>query len=257
MIGSLPRGGTQLAFMGHADVTRALIESDPFWSWEPMALAEDGSPLIVKRGDMLELWGKLTIHGVTRIGVGTCPVKPESSKELVGDLFRNCAMRFGIGLSLRSKSEWHDDTPVAPTVPEGMSTIADAKIAVVEAFGGDKTAAADWWKANMARVPSTALFTADEMATLRADVAAVAPPVGPSDGAVESTEGVLFTFAQAKQAVVEEFSGDKEKAGAWWFLTMADMRPEETITAEEMADLRLMASEAAAADATDSPTATP
>ena len=31
IVGKLPRGGTQLDFVGHADITKILIEIDPLW----------------------------------------------------------------------------------------------------------------------------------------------------------------------------------------------------------------------------------
>jgi hypothetical protein len=53
----------------------------------------------------LVMWGYLTVHGVDRLCVGTCePGKGDPEKELVGDLLRNGAMRFGIGTKLWSKA---------------------------------------------------------------------------------------------------------------------------------------------------------
>lgn len=112
LVNTLPRksrsGGTiALRYMGHAAVTRALIESDPAWSWEPVR-DDDGVPRIVRNGSHLTLWGTLTVHGKTLPCCGTCEAtKAEPEKELIGDLLRNGAMRFGIGLSLWSKDEWN------------------------------------------------------------------------------------------------------------------------------------------------------
>ena len=44
IVGKLPKGGQQLSFIGHADVTKMLIEIDPYWTWEPVAFTEDGLP---------------------------------------------------------------------------------------------------------------------------------------------------------------------------------------------------------------------
>jgi hypothetical protein len=33
IVGKLPKGGTQLDFVGHADITRLLLEIDPTWRW--------------------------------------------------------------------------------------------------------------------------------------------------------------------------------------------------------------------------------
>ncbi len=98
-----------LDYVGHAWVTRALIQADPLWSWEPLAMNEAGEPLVVNAGGHLRMWIRLTVHGKTLPAVGTCPAnKPEPEKELIGDALRNGAMRFGVALSLRAKDEWSD-----------------------------------------------------------------------------------------------------------------------------------------------------
>jgi hypothetical protein len=43
-IGKLPRAGIQLDYVGHAAVCDRLLEVDPEWTWEPFALAADGTP---------------------------------------------------------------------------------------------------------------------------------------------------------------------------------------------------------------------
>lgn len=107
MVDKLPKGGTTLDYMGHAAVTRALIEVDPEWNWEPV-VDESGIPVIQQRGKRLVMWGRLTVLGKTITCCGTCEDRKfEPEKELIGDLLRNGAMRFGIGLSLWSKDEWH------------------------------------------------------------------------------------------------------------------------------------------------------
>jgi hypothetical protein len=127
IVGKLEKGGAQLDFVGHADVTRILIEVDPMWTWEPCDW-NNGRPAIhvhkatIRRGgstvevDMATMWGRLTVHGITRVAVGSCELnKPDLDKELVSDFLRNAAMRFGICLSLWTKQEWEDLTkPEAP-----------------------------------------------------------------------------------------------------------------------------------------------
>ena len=66
-IGKLPKGGTQLDYVGHAAVTDRLLAVDPAWSWEPFSTDDTGLPALDRKGN---LWIKLTICGVTRIGVG-------------------------------------------------------------------------------------------------------------------------------------------------------------------------------------------
>jgi hypothetical protein len=105
-IGKLPRAGTQLDYVGHAAVTSRLLEVDPEWSWEPVAYAPDGAPLIVYGQNDAHLWIRLMVAGVERIGVGTCRRDAfELPKQLISDAIRNAAMRFGVALDLWSKEE--------------------------------------------------------------------------------------------------------------------------------------------------------
>lgn len=97
-----------LDYMGHADVTLALIDVDPCWDWEPLAV-ENGSPVIANQGGRLVMWGYLTVLGKRMLCVGTCEAgKGDPEKELIGDLLRNGAMRFGIGTRLWSKADGVD-----------------------------------------------------------------------------------------------------------------------------------------------------
>lgn len=99
-----------LDYMGHADVTLALIDVDPAWTWEPVAIdPETGGPRISLQDKRLVMWGWLVVQGVRRLCVGTCDVgKGDPEKELIGDLLRNGAMRFGIGTRLWSKADSAD-----------------------------------------------------------------------------------------------------------------------------------------------------
>jgi len=112
------QGAIHLDYVGHADLTRALIEIDPQWNWEPLAFGADGLPLVTERKNQLVLWGRLTLLGQTRLCVGTCEAaKGDAEKELIGDLLRNGGMRFGVFGSLWSKSSGWDqfeDEPAAP-----------------------------------------------------------------------------------------------------------------------------------------------
>lgn len=90
-----------LDYIGHAALTKRMLEVDPLWTWEPLAFV-DGLPAFDKTGG---LWIKLTILGMTRLGYGNAPPKGEvgnREKEVIGDALRNAGMRFGMGLQL-----WH------------------------------------------------------------------------------------------------------------------------------------------------------
>ena len=101
-----------LDYMGHADVTEAMLKVDPFWNWRPAAIDDrTGAPVSYTVGSTATMWGYLTLLGVERMCVGTAPAnKEEVAKELIGDLLRNGAMRFGIGLRLWSKADHLDAT---------------------------------------------------------------------------------------------------------------------------------------------------
>ena len=115
IVGKLPKGGTSLDFVGHADITRILLEIDPTWRWVPIAW-DNGRPSIHVENGIATMWGELTVQGVRRLGIGSVMHnKPDLLKELVSDFIRNSAMRFGICLSLWTKQEWDDHSPVVAT----------------------------------------------------------------------------------------------------------------------------------------------
>lgn len=95
-----------LDYVGHAALTDRLLDTDPEWSWEPLALDEHGLPAIDRNGG---LWIKLTVLGVTRLGYGHAGDKRggDAIKEIIGDALRNAAMRFGAALELWHKGDLH------------------------------------------------------------------------------------------------------------------------------------------------------
>jgi len=112
-----------LDYVGHAALTDRLLDTDPHWSWEPVAF-RDGLPAFDQSGG---LWIKLTVCGVTRLGYGHAAAKPgvdpgAREKEVIGDALRNAAMRFGAALDLWHKGDLHADeageekTETKPTV---------------------------------------------------------------------------------------------------------------------------------------------
>lgn len=142
-----------LDYVGHAAVTDRLLTVDPKWSWEPVAYADNGLPLITNNDTEAELWIRLTVDGVTRLGVGTCTKGSfEQSKQLISDALRNAAMRFGVALDLWSKEDLHtdDETPsgspdAAPspiTAQPGLERLAsDDRVKALRArLSGDKQA---------------------------------------------------------------------------------------------------------------------
>lgn len=143
-VGKLPKAGTHLDYVGHAAVTDRLLQVDPEWTWEPMAYAADGGPLVRTEGTDSVLWIRLTIAGVTKPGVGIAPTKSlELSKQLVSDALRNAAMRFGVALDLWSKEDLHASPPEPVISAEEAAMITatlndegpDARKAWLERFG--------------------------------------------------------------------------------------------------------------------------
>jgi hypothetical protein len=129
IVAKLPRSGVQLDYVGHAEITRILLEIDPMWTIEPVAYDDTGMPAVRNNGKMLEAAFWLTVLGHKRYCVGSVEARKaegDLGKELLSDAIRNGAMRFGIALSLWSKEEWQaGDLMPAPAKKPGAATIED------------------------------------------------------------------------------------------------------------------------------------
>lgn len=128
IVGKLPKGGTQLDFVGHADITRILIEIDPHWRLVPIAW-DNGRPAMNVVNDMATMWFELTLLGTSRLAIGSAKSNsPDLDKILYGDALRNGSMRFGISLNLWTKNEWEDlDHNPAPAPKPVATQAAPAK----------------------------------------------------------------------------------------------------------------------------------
>lgn len=103
-------GVVHLDYVGHAALTDRLLDVDPLWNWEPLAMV-DGLPKFDETGG---LWIRLTVCGVTRLGYGHAAKDTNKDigsreKEVIGDALRNAAMRFGAALDLWHKGDLHVD----------------------------------------------------------------------------------------------------------------------------------------------------
>ena len=101
-------GVVHLDYVGHAALTDRLLDADPSWFWEPLAL-KDGLPAFDPDGG---LWIKLTVCGMARLGYGNAAESEykeigSRQKEVIGDALRNAAMRFGAALELWHKGDLH------------------------------------------------------------------------------------------------------------------------------------------------------
>lgn len=99
-----------LDYVGHAALTDRLLDCDPEWNWEPLAVNGSGAPALDENGGM---WIRLTVCGVSRLGYGHPDGKRggDAIKEVIGDALRNAAMRFGAALDLWHKGVLHADEP--------------------------------------------------------------------------------------------------------------------------------------------------
>jgi hypothetical protein len=133
-----------LDYVGHAALTKRLLDVDPEWSWEPLGIGPDGLPAFDQNGG---LWIRLTICGVTRLGYGDAQGKKGGNavKEAIGDALRNAGMRFGAALDLWHKGDFADaqvergsaqaaglTTPPAPEVDERTSHLWITTITAAE-----------------------------------------------------------------------------------------------------------------------------
>jgi hypothetical protein len=105
-----------LDYVGHGAVTERLLDVDLTWNWEPLAFDQSGMPTMVydDKGNPISFWIRLTVAGMTRLGVGTCESgQVDAEKVLIGDALRNAAMRFGVALGLWIKGHAEDDERTA------------------------------------------------------------------------------------------------------------------------------------------------
>lgn len=180
LISTLPKGGAKLSYLGHADTTRALIETDPLWSWEPMAYDATGLPAVERdtNGNPVGMWIRLTVCGVSRPAYGSCQAgKGEAIKELIGDAIRNGAMRFGVAGALWSKADRSEQAEAKPKRAPASVQVEDAPPpadvfdgrkafdALVDEVG-DKAAVVDYLK-TLGKA-GTADLTPADIATARA-----------------------------------------------------------------------------------------
>lgn len=88
-----------LDYVGHAGITMRLndVLGPEGWEYVPYALDSDGMPIISR-----QFYARLTIMGVTKWDLAD---NFSSAQEAYGDALRRCAMRFGIGTYLWSKSD--------------------------------------------------------------------------------------------------------------------------------------------------------
>lgn len=159
-----------LDYVGHADVTRRLLEIDPTWQWEPKAEDENGLPVFDtdNNDNPVGFWIKLTVCGVTRLGYGSCPSNQNDAvKVLIGDALRNAAMRFGVALDLWAKGDRAD--PAAENATAAGGTAARRTRRSQQQTAEPRTDPA-WLKSMMQRIRSAG--SREELVTLANEIRA-------------------------------------------------------------------------------------
>jgi hypothetical protein len=133
-----------LDYVGHAALTDRLLDTDPHWTWEPVAMGQDGLPATDRNGG---LWIRLTVCGITRLGYGNADGKSggDAVKEIIGDALRNAAMRFGAALDL-----WHKGDLRAHEESEPPATAEELAINHLRSCAVDKATFAEAWGKNKA-----------------------------------------------------------------------------------------------------------
>lgn len=191
-----------LDYMGHADVTLALVAVDPEWSldfgWESTAGPIDAFAL-TNPGDPTVLLARLTVLGVTRPCVGTVPSGKggDGMKELIGDTLRNGAMRFGIGTALWSKAQREGNDPDAAPASDAPArqdepdpwTVPMMKAKAMELAGGDKHLAAEVFDLTVGAVDGDSLFPMDVVVARVADMRELIARRASDDGIANPHDG--------------------------------------------------------------------
>lgn len=207
-----------LDYVGHSDVTKVLIEVDPHWNWQPgwhsttgpidaFALTNPGEPRI--------MLGELTVLGKTIQCVGTCDSGkgPDALKELIGDLLRNGAMRFGLFVDLWSKADAAERATNAGR-SGGTAKKAPAKKAPARKAAPAKKAPAGSTRAPAGRTPGEAATDAAGSPQAAQTPTEAPEPVVRSegeqavvDGIIEALNGIADTEARkaAKRTFVAAF----------------------------------------------------
>ena len=142
-----------LTYVGHAALTDRLLDADPLWTWEPLAL-KDGLPAFDETGG---LWIRLTVCGHTRIGYGHAQSSEykeigSREKEVIGDALRNAAMRFGAALDLWHKGDLHVDN--GDYIDTGPGIFEQWQIKAKEVCEAARTLedVITWWPDNSAQI---------------------------------------------------------------------------------------------------------
>jgi hypothetical protein len=208
----MPRGGIQLDYVGHANVTARLLDVDPEWTWEPLATNEYGLPIFdyTQNGQPIGLWIKLTVCGHTRLGYGSVQAGAfDAVKQLIGDAIRNAAMRFGVALDLWSKEELVSDSAGTASHASATSPAAPPKNAGGGADGADNSPK----QAAASPAPSPTNSQAQEVASHNKETPAEGAPRGGDSvpPGSESWTTVLETYGaagvlQIAQEVAKELS---------------------------------------------------
>jgi hypothetical protein len=116
LIGHMPKGGINIAFVGHAAVTDRLNKVAPDWTYSIDKLFDRGNDCWIE--------GTITIGGVSRVEYGD----GKTPKEAIGNFIRRGAMRFGVAIDLWSKEELEDAGSGNPSPQQPASPAQKAPV---------------------------------------------------------------------------------------------------------------------------------
>ena len=204
-----------LDYVGHAALTDRLLDVDPNWFWEPLAL-DNGLPAFDKAGG---LWIKLTVNGVTRIGYGNAEIRTQMDvgsreKEVIGDALRNAAMRFGAALDLWHKGKLHADEDEDPV---DTLTVAQKKQVLEDTLrylaNGDEVGLAETWHGWTAdqMIVLNGMFNSEQRAAIK-NMQKAGPAIAPTaKSAVPPKQGEkLSTITLDQAALLDQLIKDTE-----------------------------------------------
>ena len=235
-----------LDYVGHAALTDRLLEADIGWTWEPMAVGNDGYPVIDANGGM---WIKLTVCGVTRLGYGDAQGKVggDAMKERIGDALRNASMRFGAALDLWHKGgDLHADDDADPVLknqdkPKPTPVPEAVKAAAAKMKEADKRKQA----APAPAIEGTATTITGDPS--EGDLSVINPPVKPTQEELQKVIDAFDSIAFTKGMLEKEYD---KKLDDWTTDDIDEARKVYRLKADERRTmLEKIAAERAAAKA--------
>lgn len=184
-----------LDYVGHAGITMRLndVLGPGGWDFQPMATTPEGLPIITRDA----FWAKLTLRvDGEEVTKWELAANFSSAQEALGDALRRCAMRFGIGTYLWSKSDHAallalgsepDPEPAPQAQPEPTPQVGpgepihvtDTRVLLNSTTQEERATLTPWWDQAVAQgqlpprtnleaiTPAQAVWVRDTIAAIR------------------------------------------------------------------------------------------